>query len=136
MSTVPMDQLTTEIWQILNDTGSAVDTALSDALEISAKNTVKDLKATSPSRKGMPKRYAKGWTWSKQKHGEFIVYNKTHYRLTHLLEHSHRTRFKTGKYGTKTTTVANPHIAKAEAKMKQEIGDILEEQIGLQMRKI
>ena len=135
MNTVKMDELTTEILQILNETNSAVDTALTETMEISAKNTVNELKSTSPSRKGMPKRYAKGWTYTRKK-GEYIVYNKTHYRLTHLLEHSHRTRFKTGRYGAKTTTAANPHIAKAEENMKKEIGNILEKQFDIQMRKI
>lgn len=134
--TIIPDDFTQELWQILNETGSAVDTALTKTLEQSAKDTVKELKHISPSRAGLPKRYATGWTWTKRGHGEFIVYNKTNYRLTHLLEKGHRTRYKTGRYGTKQMTKANPHIAIAESNMKKNIGKLLEEEIGLQMRKI
>lgn len=38
--------------------------------------------------------YSKGWTWTgtdKQNYFSVTIYNKKHYRLTHLLEHGHET---------------------------------------------
>lgn len=54
--------------------------------------------------------YAKSWTWKmvEEKLGEYgVVYNKEHYRLTHLLEHGHVIR---NAYGTYGRTAPRPHI--------------------------
>jgi len=130
------DDFTVELWEILKETGSAVDTGLNKALEQAAKDTAKELKQISPSRSGLPKRYASGWTWAKRSHGQFIVYNRTHYRLTHLLEKGHRTRLKTGRYGSKPMTRAIPHISVAENTMKETIGKLIEDEVGLRLKKI
>lgn len=131
-----MADIQKEIMAILNATGSSVDTALTETLKISAKNTVKDLKATSPKRSG---KYAAGWTSKADGKNSYVVYNKT-YRLTHLLEKGHATRLGTGKgrytYGYKARVKAMPHISPAEQKMIDNVDRILEEQIGLQMKDI
>lgn len=126
-----------EVMSILNAAGSATETALAETLKISGKNTVRDLNSTSPKRSG---KYAKGWTYKVINKGEVIVYNKSSYRLTHLLEKGHATMLGRGKgrytYGYKARTKAQPHIAPAEQRMKERIEGILEDQIDLQMRKI
>lgn len=50
-----------------------------------AKETVEDLKENSPKLTGD---YRKGWRVKKVR-GKQVVYNKTDYRLTHLLEKGH-----------------------------------------------
>lgn len=128
------------VYGMLEDYGSAVETALTETKKQLAEDTVKRLKTTSPVGRGRKSgTYGKNWTWTQKSHGQFIVYNKKTYRLTHLLEYGHATRLGTGKgrytYGSKARTKAEPHIGEAERKMKEEIGKILEEQLGLQYKR-
>lgn len=53
-----------------------------------AKALVQELKRTSPKKSGD---YKKGWR-SKKVGRKYVVFNKTEYRLTHLLEHGHAKR--------------------------------------------
>ena len=61
------------------------------------KQAVDKLKATSPTRPGHGE-YARSWAVKKVRDG-YVVYNKDHYRLTHLLEKGHVVRNKFGTYG-------------------------------------
>jgi hypothetical protein len=79
---------------------------------------VENLKATSPENTGD---YKKGWTIKKQK-DSFIVYNKTNYQLTHLLEHGHAKR-NGGR------VEAQVHIAPAEQQAINEFTDRIEKAI-------
>lgn len=96
-----------------------------EVVEQSAKDTVAELKQTSPSPEHhmySPKRkykdgdYAKSWTYDKNqiKSGRWIhstvVYNKKHYRLTHLLENGHDLIRNGKRYGYYK---GNPHIKPA-----------------------
>lgn len=66
---------------------------IAQATKTASRNTVSDLKSQSP--KGNTGRYASGWSHKAQKGGitkyTEIVYNRTDYQLTHLLEKPHAT---------------------------------------------
>ena len=74
--------------------------------EKTAQEGVEKLKVKSPKDTGD---YAKSWTYRKVK-GKFVVHNKEHYRLTHLLEKSHALR-DGGR------SQAQPHIKPVEQQM-------------------
>ena len=73
-----------------------------------SRETADELRQNSPRRKGA---YARSWTVKKDKH-RYIVHNKDHYRLTHLLEYPHDIRNQYGTYVGQTN--AQPHIYRAE----------------------
>lgn len=91
------------------DVQEAVDKSAKEAADV----CVNQLKSTSPKR---PKHgeYARSWTVKKQETGigvsEYVVHNKRHYQLTHLLENGHVIRNKKGTYGR---TRPIKHIAPA-----------------------
>ena len=82
--------------KILHDYVEKVDETTDEIMEKNAKLTVDELKRTSPKSKGHRK-YANSWAVTKQDH-LFIVHNKKHYRLTHLLENGHVIRNQYGTY--------------------------------------
>lgn len=107
--------------------GVTVD-AIKTASDKSSKQAVRTLRQTSPRRTG---EYAKSWTsknsathnkWAAGK----VVYNKEHYRLTHLLEKGHRI---TGAIKTGGFTKAREHIAPAEQQAVEDFERILKEEI-------
>ena len=103
-----------EIMQSLYDFADMEYDTLKETLDQVGKETVKQLKATSP--RGRSGRYAKGWRVKKVKQEgrryEVIVHNKTDYQLTHLLENGH-VKVLWGKR-TGGFVKAEPHIKKAE----------------------
>lgn len=81
-----------------------------------AKECVEELRNTLPKapRGG---EYAKSWTSKKQGSG-YVVYNKDHYRLTHLLENGHSVANQYGKTGKRVA--ARKHIQPVEQKAIEE----------------
>ena len=95
-------QLIDAMQQYTGNIGEEIETAL----QAVGKEAAAKLRDTSPKRSG---KYRKGWkVTAERRNGEIIVtvHNK-HYRLTHLLEHGHKTR-------SGGRAAAAPHIAPVE----------------------
>ena len=95
--------------KVLAEYKDATVETMKKAIDKTSKQAVRDLKADSPKRTGA---YAKSWASKVDKKTsvlayEKIVFNKKHYRLTHLLEKGHRK--VNGGF-----VAARPHIAKVE----------------------
>lgn len=85
----------------------AVDESAKEAADLA----MNQLRNTSPKKHGD---YARSWSVKKQSKGQvadYVVYNRNHYQLTHLLENGHVIRNKKGTYGR---TRPIKHIAPAE----------------------
>lgn len=124
---VPLDKMASEIAKTLTDWSQEVDDAMRVAVIEASAEAVRDLKRNSPKDTGA---YARDWTRSILTNSRFnlryVVHNKHHYRLTHLLEDGHANARGGGR------TPAYPHIGLAEAraqdylmeKARQELVDI------------
>lgn len=95
--------------KLLDEYSKEVQDALDDSIKEVSKEAVSKLKNTSPRRPGGG-RYARGWGVKEEKNGA-VVYNKTNWQLTHLLENGHVIRNKKGTYGR---APAYPHIKPVE----------------------
>lgn len=80
-----LGNLSNEIMMLLNSYGEDVKEGVKEATEKVSAETVATLKSDSPKKTGA---YASGWTKKKMGTG-YVVHNKTHYQLTHLLEKGH-----------------------------------------------
>lgn len=109
MNSINPDDMGRAIGDILQTFNHSVVTITDEAAIDAAKKAVKELKAKSPKRSG---KYARGWTYKKEKSGSCIVYNKARPQLTHLLEHGHPVKGR-GKVASGSAR-AFPHIADAE----------------------
>ena len=105
---ININQLTETVNKILLEYGSEIEAGAKISAKTVGKETAKQLKRTSPRRKG---NYAESWKSTSQatKFGSFvtIVFNDKYYRLTHLLEDDHYARNGKIVHG-------NPHIKPAE----------------------
>lgn len=87
--TINPDQLQRTIQGMLNQIPQQVDNVIDEASKVVSKEAVNKLKASSPKGKGKKSgRYAKGWS-TKKVDNMTVVYNRTDYQLTHLLENGH-----------------------------------------------
>lgn len=105
-----------QIKAILEEYGQEVQEVVNKAAVETAKETVKDLKQTSPKSKRAGKHYANNWAMKEKKIPaggiNTVVYNKAPtYRLTHLLEKGHVVK---NQYGTYGRAPAIRHIEPAE----------------------
>lgn len=129
---ISIDKLLSTMDLTLEDYAKGVDKCLQTASDEAGKSAENELHQTSPE--GFTGDYRKSWTYSEKaiKKGksyrtEMVVYNKEHYRLTHLLEKSHRIANKYGRYGKSTP---QPHIAPAQKNAEAEFVKVFERELG------
>ena len=115
---------TYDLIHILEDYQSHVKGVAKEASEQAAKNTAKRLRSLSHPK--MTGDYARGWGVMKQGMDTFIVYNKTEYRLTHLLENGHVSRNQYGDWGR---VGAIKHIAPEADKGIQEFEELVRKEL-------
>ena len=110
-----VDDLSKAIQKTLAEYEGVTIDNMKAAVDKASKEAVRELKSSSPNRTGA---YAKSWAakkarltnkWAYQK----TVYNKDHYRLTHLLEKGHKV---VGAKNGRTRVDPIPHIEKVEKK--------------------
>lgn len=112
-----------QLAEILNDYEEEVREIAKKDIQKAAKDTAKDLRQTSPKKSGD---YARSWS-AKQQNGGWVVYNKEHYRLTHLLENGHVIRNQSGTYGR---TQGEKHIEPAEQRASEALVKKIEEDLN------
>lgn len=104
--------------QLLDEFSKEVQEAMDDSIEEVSKEAVSKLKNTSPNRFG---KYARGWAVKREKIARgtsAVVYNKTNWQLTHLLENGHVIKNKYGvqqrRNGGGDSTDSHKHIKPVE----------------------
>ena len=113
---IKADDLAKTVSQVLKEYEGATIETMKKAVDRTSKQAVRDLKASTHKRNNA---YSRDWASKKRKTtNEWAyaktVYNKKHYRLTHLLEKGHR-KVNGGM------VAARPHIAKVEQEAVNEL---------------
>lgn len=127
MSSIKPDDLQKVLMDYLNNYKEDIDEDVIEAVDETTKEACQELKQTSPRGKGSRDNpYHKGWSvkLSRKKTGvyEKVIWNKTNYQLTHLLEFGHTTR-----NGGRTREI--PHIRPVEQKYNVKFLEKLERKI-------
>ena len=126
---VKPEELGNAISKYLNEYREDIQDEVEETTSIISNKAIEELKVTSPKRvgKSRAKPYYKGWSEKVQTKGKYrfskVIWNKTNYQLTHLLEFGHRKRNGTGWVD------AQPHIQPVETKYKEKFVDLLQQKI-------
>lgn len=127
MSSIKPDELQKAVMDYLENYKEDIDEDVIETVDEVTKKARDELKQISPRGKGKRSNpYYKGWSikLSKRRTGEYnkVIWNKTNYQLTHLLEFGHVTR-----NGGRTKPI--PHIRPIEEKYNVEFVDLLKKKI-------
>lgn len=122
---ISIDDLYNEVEKTINDFEKSVEEKTSDLAVEYGKIAKSMLRSESPKRTG---HYSKGWAYKKQtSKGKVVnvtVYNKTDYRITHLLEYGHAKRG-----GGRVQAI--PHIKPIEEKIQDEFPEAVAKAIEI-----
>ena len=102
------ESVSVQMKEILDEINNEVKDSAKRNIDQTAKESAQKLRNTSPQKTGS---YAKGWSTKREGDMDVIVYNRTDYQLTHLLENGHVVRNKKGTYGR---VPGRKHIAPVE----------------------
>ena len=102
------ESVTAQMTELLDEVDKEVQQSARKGIDKVSKESVQKLRNTSPVKTGS---YAKGWSTKKQGDLDVVVYNRTDYQLTHLLENGHVIRNAKGTYGR---APAHKHIKPVE----------------------
>lgn len=123
------ESLTVQMNKILDEYDEHIQKVTNETFRKKARQAASTLRSTSPKRPGGGS-YAAGWSAKRLgKIGRItsmVVYNKTNYQLTHLLENGHVIRNKYGEYGR---TTGKKHIAPVADRANSEIPLEIERQL-------
>lgn len=119
--------LAEELKKILDEYELEVIDDVDKAAFATAKLGVKELKDKSPkSNRAKGGAYAKSWGYTKEKmpfgYTSYVIRNRKHYQLTHLLENGHLIKNQYGSYGR---TKPIPHIKPVEIIVQENFLDNL-----------
>ena len=125
--TIKPDELSKAVMDYLENYREDIQEDVEECTDKVTKEARDELKQTSPrSKRKRDDKYYKGWSVKLQKKHKLkyqkVVWNKTNYQLTHLLEFGHATR-----NGGRTKAI--PHIRPVEEKYNQKFVDLLEKKI-------
>lgn len=131
---MPINDIGKELAQIMVQYTDSVKEEINEIIGDVGSEATAMLKGKAPRKKSKGGgKYRRSLTMElSQKNGTsgFTVYAKApHYRLTHLLENGHKTRLKTGEYGTKAHTSPQPHFAPVQEWADKEALKRIEEAI-------
>lgn len=127
------EELQKSLRNYLNSYVEDIQEEVEEATDKVTKKAKEELKEKSPRRKNEREEpYHEGWAVKVQKKGRLkyhkVIWNKTNYQLTHLLEFGHANRD-----GSRTKAI--PHIRPIEQKYKVEFVDLVEEKIRKRSKK-